>query len=68
MVRSIEGARAIELGRAEPKPLGAWPHDRRVGLVPLALEELHDCEWLTDVLLEDDIRSRRSSGAAIYSF
>jgi transposase len=38
MVRSIEGARAIDLGRAEPRPVGAWPHDRRIVLVPLALE------------------------------
>ena len=36
---ALEGARAVEDRRAEPGRMGARPHDRRIAVVPLALEE-----------------------------
>ena len=48
---TFEGARAIEHGRAEPEPMGAWPHDRHIALVPLPWKNVHVREWLTDLLM-----------------
>jgi hypothetical protein len=36
---AFKSARAIEHGRAEPEPMGAWPHDRHIALVPSTLEK-----------------------------
>jgi hypothetical protein len=47
---AFEGACAIEHGRAEPEPMGAWPHDRHIALVPSVLEE-GPCLRVADRLL-----------------